>query len=163
MKTVRNIAALCVALALVIPAVMLPAAATAQTTPEAMMEMLRSDVRTDKMIVMGEALTLTPEQGELFWPIYRAYTQELSVIGDQRMALIKKFAAEYGSVSDESAAVMAAEWFTMESNYTKLLKKTHTKVAKDISPIVAVQFVQVENALNMLLRLQISAEIPLVE
>jgi len=163
MNPIRRSAAVAVVLALVLPAVLLPAAATAQATPEAMMEMLRSDVRTDKMIVMGEVLTLSAEEGDKFWPIYRAYTQELSVIGDQRMALIKKFAAEYGSVTGESATAMAAEWFTMESNYTKLLKKTHAKVAKDISPIVAVQFVQVENALNMLLRLQIAAEIPLVE
>jgi len=163
MKSIRRIAALAVVLALVVPAVMLPAVASAQTTPEALLEMMRSDVRTDKMIVMGEALTLSAEEGEKFWPIYRAYTQELSVIGDRRVALIKKFAAEYGSVTNESAALMATEWFAMESDYTKLLKKTHAKVAKDISAIVAVQFVLVEYSLTMLVRLQVAAEVPLVE
>jgi hypothetical protein len=163
MKPIRRIAALAVVLALVVPAVMLPATATAQATPEAWIEMMRSDVRTDKMIAMGETLTLTAEEGAKFWPIYRAYSQELSLIGDRRMALIKKFADEYGSVTAESATAMATAWFAMESDYTKLLKKTHATVAKDISPIVAVQFVQVENALNMLLRLQLAAELPLVE
>ncbi len=163
MKTIRRIAALAVVLALVVPAVMLPAVASAQAGPEAWIEMMRSDVRTDKMIAMGETLTLTAEEGEKFWPIYRAYSQELSLIGDRRIALIKTFADEYGSVTDESATVMATAWFAMESDYTKLLKKTHAKVAMDISPIVAVQFVQVENALNMLLRLQLAAELPLVE
>ena len=163
MNFIRRIATLAVVLALVVPAVMLPALSSAQSSPEAWLEMMRSDVRTDKMIVMGDALTLTAEQSEKFWPMYRAYTQELSLIGDRRVALIKKFGAEYGNVSAESASAMATAWFTMESDYTKLLKKTHAKVAKEISPIVAVQFVQVENALNMLLRLQIAAELPLVE
>ena len=124
---------------------------------------MRSDVRTDKMIVMGEFLELTAEQGENFWPIYRAYAHDLSVIGDRRVALIKKFAEQYGSVTDDSADAMATTWFSMESDYTKLLKKTHAKVAKEISPIVAAQFVQVESTLNMLLRLQIAAGVPLVE
>jgi len=163
MKSLRHIAALAVVLALVVPAVMLPVTASAQATPEAWLEMMRSDVRTDKTIAMGVALTLTAEEGEKFWPIYRAYTQNLSLIGDRRVALVKKFGEEYGSVTDESATTMASDWFAMESDYTKLLKKTHAKVAKEISPIVAVQFVQVENALNMLLRLQIAAELPLVE
>jgi len=163
MKSLRHIAALAVVLALVVPAVMLPVTASAQATPEAWLEMMRSDVRTDKTIAMGVALTLTAEEGEKFWPIYRAYTQNLSLIGDRRVALVKKFGEEYGSVTAESATTMASDWFAMESDYTKLLKKTHAKVAKEISPIVAVQFVQVENALNMLLRLQIAAELPLVE
>ncbi len=163
MKSLRHIAALAVVLALVVPAVMLPVTASAQATPEAWLEMMRSDVRTDKTIAMGVALTLTAEEGEKFWPIYRAYTQNLSLIGDRRVALVKKFGEEYGSVTAESATTMASDWFAMESDYTKLLKKTHAKVAKEISPIVAVQFVQVENALNMLLRLQMAAELPLVE
>lgn len=163
MKPIRRIAALAVVLALVVPAVLLPAAASAQASPEALLEMMRSDVRTDKMIAMGSALTLSAAEGETFWPIYRAYIQDLSLIGDRRVALIKKFGEEYGSVTDESATTMASDWFAMESDYTKLLKKTHAKVAKEISPIVAVQFVQVENALNMLLRLQMAAELPLVE
>ena len=152
-----------VAIAALVSTCALPLGASAQSTPEAWLEMMRSDVRTDKMIVMGDALTLTAEQSEKFWPMYRAYTQDLSVIGDRRVALIKKFAEQYGNVSAESASAMATAWFTMESDYTKLLKKTHAKVAKEISPIVAVQFVQVENALNMLLRLQLAAELPLVE
>lgn len=163
MKPIRRIAALAIVLALVVPAVMLPAVAGAQTTPEALLEMLRSDVRTDKTIAMGVALTLSAEEGEKFWPIYQAYAYDLSIIGNRRVALIKKFAGEYGSVTNESATAMAATWFAMESDYTKLLKKTHAKVAKEISPIVAAQFVQIENALNMLIRLQIAAELPLVE
>lgn len=163
MRSTRRLAALAVVLALVVPAVLLPVSVGAQTTPEAMLEMMRSDVRTDKTIAMGEVLTLSAEEGETFWPIYRAYIQDLSLIGDRRVALIKKFGEEYGSVTDESATTMASDWFAMESDYTKLLKKTHAKVAKEISPIVAVQFVQVENALNMLLRLQMAAELPLVE
>jgi hypothetical protein len=163
MNTIRRIALLSVVIALVMPAIMLPVTASAQAKPEAVMEMMRSDVRTDKMIVMGEALTMTSEQADMFWPIYRAYTQELSVIGDRRIALIKKFAEQYGEVTDESATAMATEWFSMESSYTKLLKKTHSTVSSNISPILAAQFVQVETALNMLLRLQIAAEVPLVE
>lgn len=163
MRTIRRLAALAVAVALVVPALMLPAAAVAQQTPEAYLEMLRSDLRTGKVELLTDALELTPAQGEKFWPIYRQYDQEMAAIGDRQVALIKNFADNYGRLSDADAALMAKEWFSMQSDYLKSLKKAHAKVAKELSPKLAAQFVQVENTINMMIRLQVAAELPLLE
>ncbi len=43
------------------------------------------------------------------------------------------------------------------------MEKTAKKVAKDLDPVTAARFVQVENTLNLLIDLQLAGEIPLFE
>ena len=132
-------------------------------TPEAYMELLRSDVRTAKVEILTDALALSATQGEAFWPIYREYGTELAKLGDRRIAMIKAFAETYGSTTDEQATLFAKDWFALQSGRLKLRKKYFDRVSKAVSPLVAAQFMQVENVAGMLIDIQIAAELPLME
>ena len=133
------------------------------TTPEAYLELLRSDVRTAKVEILTEALNLSGQQAEAFWPIYREYGTELAILGDRRIAMIKIFVETYGSTTDEEAALFAKEWFTLQSDRLKLRKKYFGKVSKAVSPLLAARFIQVENLIGMLIEIQVAAELPLME
>lgn len=137
------------------------AEATAQGEPY--MELLRTDLQTDKIAIMTAALELTEQQGEVFWPIYREYQMDLSTLGDRKIAQIKDFAASYENMSAEKASELAKTSFDIQEKQLKLLKKTHKKVSKAIDPIVAGRFYQVENVLLSVINLQISSELPLVK
>ena len=67
----------------------LPATAFGQedTYDEAYLEMLRADVRTQKVAAITQVLDLTDAESEAFWPVYREYELELSKIADKRIAL----------------------------------------------------------------------------
>jgi len=132
-------------------------------TPEAYLEMLRSDVRTAKVEILTEALDLGEQQAGAFWPIYREYDTELSKLGDRRIALIKAFAATYGKTTDVQAAAFAKDWFAIQSDRLKLKKKYFDKVSKAVSTLVAARFIQVENVIEMLIDIQVAAELPLME
>ncbi len=135
----------------------------AQTTPERYLELLRTDVRSVKIEVLTQALELTDAQGQAFWPIYREYDTELAKLGDRRVELIKKFAASYGSTTNEQATAIAKEYFVLQDERMKLRKKYFDKVAKATSSIVATRFLQVEGVLANLIDLQIGAELPLMQ
>lgn len=132
-------------------------------TPEKYLEMLRSDVRATKVEILTEALDLSNKDADAFWPIYRAYDAELATIGDRRVVLIKKFAATYGTTTEEAAAAFAKEWFGIQDDRMALRKKYYGKVAKATSNIIAARFIQVENLVGMLIDIQIAAELPLVQ
>ena len=140
-----------------------PPVAAQSSTPKAYLELLRSDVRTSRVEILTEALLLTEPQADAFWPVFREYDTELSKLGDRRIAMIKAFAETYGSITDEQATQFAKDWFAVHSDRLKLRKKYFDKVSKAVSPLVAAQFIQVENVVGMLIDIQIAAELPLLE
>ena len=126
-------------------------------------ELLRSDIRMQKQAVLTEVMQFSDEQAAVFWPIYREYDLELSKIGDQRLALIKDFAANYETMTDEKAKEIADRSFKLEEDRVKLRRKYFETVQKGLDPIIAAKFVQVERAIDALIDVQLAAELPLMK
>ena len=129
---------------------------------EKYVEMMRSDLRSGKTALLTEALKLSDADGQKFWPIQREYETELAKVGDQRIQLLKDYAAAYDSLTPETAKSLMDRAFKLESSRLSLLKKYTDKVSKDVSPMVGARFAQVEAIVNSLVDLQIRAETPLV-
>ena len=130
---------------------------------EPFVELMRQDIRANKVLLMTAALELTEEQGEKFWPLYREYQLELSKIGDAKIHLIKDYAENYDAMTEEKAKELAKTSFSLQEKQLSLLKKAHKKVSKEIGSISAARFMQVENQLLNLINLQIAAELPLIK
>jgi len=130
---------------------------------DAYIELLKSDMRTEKVAVITEALQLTSEESSAFWPIHREYELELSKIVDDRIELIKDYAQHYDNLTNEKAKELAKTVFELEKRRTKLKKKYFKKFEKAVSAVVAAKFIQIENQINLLVDLQIASELPLIE
>lgn len=139
----------------------LPAVARGQDV-DSYIELLRADVRAEKVAILGQAMDLSEEEASAFWPIQREYEVELAKLYDERVALIKAYAESYESMSDEKAGELAEWLLSLEKQRTTLKEKYFEKLSKDISPIVAARFLQIDNQINMLIDLQIAASIPLI-
>lgn len=126
-------------------------------------ELLMSDIKTQKVAVLTEAMALEEAQSEPFWQIYRDYDYELSAIVDQRIALIKDYAASFSTMTDEKAADLAKVSFQVEGDRAKLRQKYYKKFAKEISPLVGARWLMLERTINNLMDLQIAAEMPLIQ
>ena len=127
------------------------------------LELLRSDVGAQKIEILTEALDLNDQQAAAFWPIYHEYDAKLTRLGDRRVALVKRFAASYGRMTNEDAGTFAKDWFALQEERLTLREQYFKKIAKVTSNLVAARFVQVENTLGMLIDLQIAAEAPLMK
>jgi hypothetical protein len=126
------------------------------------LELLRSDLRADKTKIHTEALEMSEAEGQKFWPLQREYETELAKLGDQRLALIKDYAANYDSLTTAKAKDLVGRAFKLESSRLSLLKKYTDKIMKETSPRVGARFAQVEAVINSLIDLQIRAETPLM-
>ena len=126
-------------------------------------ELLMSDIKTQKVAVITEAMALEEGQSEPFWQIYRDYDYELTAIIDQRITLIKDYAASFSAMNDEKAGELAKTSFKLEGDRAKLRQKYYKKFAKEVSPLVGARWLMVERTINNLMDLQLAAEMPLIQ
>jgi hypothetical protein len=138
-----------------------PALASAQGL-EKNIELLRSNLRTEKVALLTEALALTDAEGAKFWPIHREYETELAKLQDARLAMIKDYAQNIATMDDAKATALMAQAFKIQDQRAALLRNYADKVTKGVSPRVAVRFAQVESFVRALLDVQIGSELPLM-
>lgn len=130
---------------------------------EQYVELLKSDLKTQKVAVITEAMALQDGQSETFWQVYRDYDYELSSIIDQRIAVIKDYAASFSSMTNEKAEELAKASFQVENDRNKLRQKYYKRFAKEISPLVGARWLMIERTINNLMDLQIATEMPLIQ
>ena len=124
-------------------------------------ELLRSDVRAQKIAILTEVMGFTEAEDAAFWPIYREYDLEMAKLGDQRTALIADYAKEYATLTDATADRLASRALELEASRQAMKAKYYEKVKTALSPRTAMRFLQVEQQLLLLIDLQISAALPI--
>lgn len=126
-------------------------------------ELARSDIQSQKALIIAQNIDFTEDEASEFWPIHREYELEASRWTDRRISLISRFAGQFQSMSDEDATRLATDVFSLEEKRTKLKRTYFKKFSKVISPRKAARFFQIENQLNAALDLRIAASIPLIK
>jgi len=130
---------------------------------EAYIELLRSDIKTKKVAIITEVMQFIDEEARAFWPVYREYDLELSKIGDARIELIKDYARNYETMTDEKAKELIQRALKLQERRTKLKKKYFKKFDKVLPSKPVAKFFQLENQINLLIDLQIASELPLIK
>jgi hypothetical protein len=126
-------------------------------------ELLRSDVRAQKVAIITELMNFTEAEDAAFWPIYREYDLEMAKLGDERVALIAEYASNYSTLTDAIAEKLASKALDLEARRQALKSKYFDRVKTALSPRTALRFLQVEHQLLLLIDLQISAALPIVK
>jgi len=129
----------------------------------AYVELLRSDLRTQKVAVITEMMQFTEAEDKAFWPIYREYDLELSRLNDERLALIESYANAYDSLTPATASDLVVKALDLESRRTALKQKYFAKLKGALSPLTAAKALQIEHQIQLLVDLQIAASLPVVQ
>jgi hypothetical protein len=163
-----SLAALATGLTLTVAAQTPPAIAPGIAKPDpanvrAFIELTRSDLKTQKLVLIAENLPLTADEAAEFWPVQREYEAELSKIGDDKLALIIKYANQYETMTDAEAAALAEAALVVEEKRVALKRKYFKKFSEVIPAKKATRYFQVENQFVLLIDLQIAASLPLIK
>lgn len=129
----------------------------------AYIELLRSDLRTQKIAVFTELMQLTDAEDAAFWPVYREYEVELSRLNDERIAAIETYAKVYDNLTTVTADELAVKALDLEARRTALKQKFYAKLKTAISPIKAARALQIENQIQLLVDLQVAASLPVLK
>lgn len=136
---------------------------TREVNLRAYVELLRSDLRSQKVALITEVMQFTEAEDAKFWPVYREYETELAAINDDRLAGIKQYAANYEAMTDAVADKLARAALDLEARRHALKVKYYERFQSVLSPKTAARFLQVENQILLLLDLQIAASLPIIQ
>jgi hypothetical protein len=126
-------------------------------------EVLKSEIKTDKKAIITETMQFTEQQSAAFWPVYNEFEHELDKLSSKRIANIKDFAANYDSLTDKKADELIKTSFSFLNDRLSLNEKYYKKFADVLTPIVAAKYMQLENQIQLILDLSIAANLPLAK
>ena len=126
-------------------------------------QVLISQIQTDKRAIVLKTLELTYAQVEKFVPIYDQYQAEMKVLFERGAANLDKFAANFGSMTDDAAGEILKEALKIRDDRNALMRKYVKKFDKVLPTTKVLQWAQVENKLNTLLDMQAAVVIPIAQ
>ena len=111
-------------------------------------ELLRSDIRAQKVELITEVMDFSEEQANAFWPIYREFNTEREAIGDESIKVIKQYIKFYENMTDATAKELWKKSMEIKQSKLDLEKKYYKKFEKALTSKMAVKLMQVENQIN---------------
>ncbi len=126
-------------------------------------ELLRSDVKTQKKFLVSQTMKFSEEDASIFWPIYKEYEIELDKLGDKRIANIRDFANNYEKMTDLKADEIVDQAFNYQEERLKLKRNMYDKLKNKFNPTTAAKFIQLEHQIQLIVDLKINAELPLIK
>jgi len=143
-----------------------PAAAATPLDPgtvKSSIDLIRSDIKTEKAYLIAQNLTLTADESDEFWPLYNDYNAALNVLLDERLALIKDYLDQHETMTNEQATTLADKLFAWEAKRLELKRTWFKKFTKVVPATKAAKFYQVENQINAALDLKLMDSMPLIK
>jgi len=157
-----SLAALAVAI-LALPTTTLAQDTISDQEVAAVIEAARSELRASREQLLAANLSLTQEEADRFWPLYREYNTEKARYGDERLQIIKDYASAYPDVDDAMASSLVDRSVKNSKASNKLKQQYVAKFRKVLPPVKLMRFLQIESRVDNLVELQIQRSIPVVE
>ena len=111
-------------------------------------QLMRQDVRSQRKKIIAANLPLTETEAVKFWPVYDRFVVDHSKIYDTRYGLIKEYAQNYNTLTDEQARNLMKSWITTEEQMAELRLKWMPEFEKVISPKKTAMFYQIDRRLG---------------
>ena len=136
---------------------------TARPLSESDIALLRQDVQTQKMEIITKAMNFTDAEASGFWPVYRDYANEQQKLGDKKYQLIKDYAQNYDQMSDAKAAELTGKMLELDKTAFENRVAYWPTFEKVLGAKRAAKFFQVDRRLNLMIDLELTSEIPVIQ
>ena len=135
---------------------------TEEQVNDANIQLMRQDIRSQRKKVVAANLPLTATEATKFWPVYDQYIAETIKVNDERFALIKEYAKNYETATNEQADSFIKRWLAFDQDNTQLRLKYIPEFEKVISRKKTAMFFQIDRRVAMMIELQLASQVPLV-
>ena len=119
-------------------------------------------IETERKTVFVQNMTLSDSIAPIFWGIYDQFEAELLLVRESGIANLKKYGTEFETLTDDQADEIMKVTLANEVKRNKIRKKYYGKMSKAVGGKTATRFMQLDTIVNMVLRLSIYDELPLV-
>jgi hypothetical protein len=123
-------------------------------------QLLRKDIRSQKKQLIAANLSLTATEATKFWPIYDQYEAEYAKISDTKLALIKEYAQNLDTATDEQALDYLKRSEEISESAIQLRKRYVPLVNEALPGKKTATFFQLERRIEMLLDVEVASLLP---
>lgn len=139
----------------------LPHGQVAAQTEQEIIDAARTVIKADREVVVAETLQLSDEEARGFYPIYKKYRAEMDKVSDGFLKLVQEYASFYPDVPEDRSKTMLKELGDLEEQQLATRTSYLKKFGKVLPAVKNLRFAQVENRLDLVLRLKLAVSIPL--
>ena len=143
-------------------ALLVPFRSEAQLSTADAIELVRSTYQEDREAFVAKLLQLTEPESAAFWPLYRAYRVDMEKIGDGLVKLVLEYADQYPTVPPETARRMLKQYLSLEKKLVEKRAWYLKRAGKNLPADKVLRWAQLENRMDLGLRLQLAGKIPLI-
>ena len=136
---------------------------TKEAAVEQEIKLLRQDLRMEKKKIVAANMELSEAEALKFWPVYDAYTLETIKLNDTLQGLVKEYAQNYETLTDQKAASLTKRTLDLDAAATKLRSKYVPLFNKAVSAKKTARFMQIDRRLGLLVNIQVASALPLVQ
>lgn len=136
---------------------------TEEQVNDANIQLMREDIRSERKKVVAANMPLTETEATKFWPLYDRYIAETVKVNDARFALLKEYAKNYESATEEQADSFIKRWLEFDQDNTQLRLKYIPEFEKVVSHKKTAMFFQIDRRVSMMIELQLASQVPLVK
>ncbi len=130
------------------------------------MEIFIQKIKADKKLLVASNMDLSDAEGKAFWPLYDGYQQELMQLNQRLGKVIKEYADAYnagkGTISDDTAKKLLNESLSVDEAEVKLKRTYADKISKVVSATKTARYIQIENKIRAIIKIELAKQIPLV-
>lgn len=127
------------------------------------LEIVRDVLKTEKKAAIADVMMLTEEESQPFWSLYNQFESALYEVHNKRIAIIKDYAANYESMTDEKADELTNRMFKFEAELMKIEKTYYNKFKKIVPAGKAAKLMQANNKIETMVNYDLALTIPLIE
>ena len=132
-----------------------------QWSPDQDVQLLKSNLRSQKKQIVAANMDLTDVEAEKFWPVYDRYAADLAKIYDKKIALLQEYLENYDSMSGDQAESYLRQRAAVEEDVMQLRLKYLPEFRKVLSGRETALFYQIDWRLDLIVNLQF-AQAPMI-
>jgi Spy/CpxP family protein refolding chaperone len=122
----------------------------------------REAMQATRSDIMAKGLTLSADQAAKFWPLYEQYQKEQNVIIDAQIDAVKKYAAQFETLTDTDAVQYVKALLDRDAKMDALRVKWLPKFQTAVSGGTAARAIQLDRRISQVAQAELSSQVPLV-
>lgn len=126
-------------------------------------ELIKTQVGTQRQALVAENLQLTEEESTVFWPVYRSFHSDRDKLVDRRIKILMDFRDNFDGLTEEQAKKLLDDYVALQGEMLSLRKKWLKNFRAVLSEKTTLRYFQIENKLDAIIDFDLAQVVPLAE
>ena len=125
-------------------------------------ELIKSYFKLTKMAIIEDAMGLSEEDGNVFWPIYKQFDAEAAKLNQTRINYLLDYVDKVENITNEEVDTFLKDANTYNKKMATLKTKYYKQMKKALSSKVAIRFILIEEYIQTIIKYQLLESMPWV-